>query len=338
MFLSIIVPVYNGEKYLARCFDSLFNQDLDYRDYEVIVVFDGSSDSSLDITNDYKNKYENIKIISQENQGQSAARNTGIRNAKGEYLFFVDSDDYIAPLVLKNLKNIAIISQLDFLGFSSTKTSSSNYKVNVDFSKFNSNGILVYNGLSYISNFNYSNTVWWYLVKRDILVATNLLFEEGKIIEDGIFTTELLLNCKRASYLDLDIYRYFINEDSIMHNKSKSHLAKINEDFKFIVHKFTNLIKLANRKGADNNAVRRLVVRQESYVFFLFIRLLRENVAYKEIKQLILEMNAINVYPLNNFIGIDYNSIKLKILTTIFNHKILLFFFMKLNGCLKIIK
>ncbi|MRT93419.1 glycosyltransferase [Ancylomarina sp. 16SWW S1-10-2] len=338
MLLSIIIPVYNGEKYLARCFDSLFNQDLDHRDYEVIVVNDGSSDSSLDIVNIYKSKYENLKIISQENQGQSAARNIGIREAKGEYLFFVDSDDYIAPLVLKNLINIAVISQLDFLGFSMTNTSSSNYKSIVDFSKFNPDDIQVYDGLSYISNFNYYNTVWWYLFRRDILVITNLLFEEGKIIEDGIFTTELLLNCKRASYLDLNIYRYFINEDSIMHNKSKSHLAKISEDFKFIVHKFTNLIKLADRKGADSNAIKRLRARQESYVFFLFIRLLKDNVSFKEIKQFILEMDSINVYPLNNFIGLDYNSIKLKILTTIFNHKTLLFFFMKLNSCLKIIK
>ena len=93
---SIIIPVYNVEKYLKKCLDSVFNQT--YKDYEVIVVNDGTKDNSMDIVKDY-----DVKVINQKNQGLSAARNAGVKKATGEYLIFLDSDDYWEKDLLKEL-------------------------------------------------------------------------------------------------------------------------------------------------------------------------------------------------------------------------------------------
>ncbi len=91
--ISAIIPVYNSQQYLKNCLDSILNQDL--QELELICVNDGSSDNSLNILNDYAKKDSRIKILNQQNQGQGAARNKGIKAAKGEYLIFVDSDDMI---------------------------------------------------------------------------------------------------------------------------------------------------------------------------------------------------------------------------------------------------
>ena len=103
--LSIIVPVYNVEKYLKTCINSLLEQKLDA--YEIILVDDGSTDSSGGICDEYVKKHEKIQVIHKKNGGLSSARNTGIENAVGKYIGFVDSDDYIMPEMYKNLIEVA---------------------------------------------------------------------------------------------------------------------------------------------------------------------------------------------------------------------------------------
>lgn len=101
MKLSFIVPVYNLEDYIEECIMSLLNQDLSHSEYEILCINDSSTDSSLEILKRLAKEHTNIIIINQENQGVSAARNNGIKNAKGEYIWFVDGDDLIARNCLK---------------------------------------------------------------------------------------------------------------------------------------------------------------------------------------------------------------------------------------------
>lgn len=103
MILSIIIPVYNVERFVEKCIRSCENQDISKDDYELLVVNDGSKDNSLDIVNRLSDEYPNIRVFSQSNTGLSAARNTGMHNALGEYYMFVDSDDWIAENCLKKL-------------------------------------------------------------------------------------------------------------------------------------------------------------------------------------------------------------------------------------------
>ena len=103
MTLSIIIPVYNVEPFVETCIRSCEAQDVSKDDYEIVVVNDGSKDNSLDVVNRVANEFENIRVFSQPNAGLSAARNTGMREAKGEYYMFVDSDDWIAENCLAKL-------------------------------------------------------------------------------------------------------------------------------------------------------------------------------------------------------------------------------------------
>ena len=103
MILSIIIPVYNVEKYIKKCLLSCLKQDVSYKNYEIIVVNDGTQDQSVSIVKDIANSYSNVCIINQRNQGLSGARNTGMKHAKGEYIWFIDSDDYIEENCLKRI-------------------------------------------------------------------------------------------------------------------------------------------------------------------------------------------------------------------------------------------
>ena len=111
--VSVIVPVYNVEEYLERCLDSLVNQTL--KDIEIIIVNDGSTDGSKEIIQKYLNKYKNIVYLEKENGGLSSARNYGIPYAKGEYIGFVDSDDYVEITMYENMYNKAIEEKSDMV-------------------------------------------------------------------------------------------------------------------------------------------------------------------------------------------------------------------------------
>lgn len=115
--LSIIVPVYKVERYIEKCIHSLENQDLSKDEFEVIVVDDGSPDSSIGIVERLQSEYSNIKVYRKENGGQSSARNLGMQYAEGEYIWFVDSDDYVVKNVLSKLLNMAYGEDLDILMF-----------------------------------------------------------------------------------------------------------------------------------------------------------------------------------------------------------------------------
>lgn len=114
--VSVIVPVYNTEPYLRECFDSLVSQT--YKNIEIIIVNDGSTDNSIDIINEYANKFSNIKIVNQENKGYSGARNTALEYVTGDYVGFVDSDDYIKPDMFEKLITTAENNNADIVSCS----------------------------------------------------------------------------------------------------------------------------------------------------------------------------------------------------------------------------
>lgn len=336
MLLSIIVPVYNVEDFLSRCLDSLINQDLPKDQYEILIVNDGSPDSSLQIAENYQKENSNLKIISQENKGLSEARNTGFRNSTGKYVYFIDSDDYIQKNVLQNLMNIVTQLNLDFLGFGSTSTSKSDYNASINFLDIDK--IEVYDGNTFIAKHNYLANAWWYIIKKEVIDSVGLQFEKGRMLEDGIYTAELLLNSKRTTFLKYDIYRYFLNVNSLTTTTYKKNNKRLNEDSIFVIHKFTELIDFAIKNNANSQTIRRLKTIQESYLFFLFIRLMRGNAKFLDFNLIITEMKQENIYPMKNFIGIDYTSKKERSLTFIFNNKILFYLFVQINSIFKIFK
>ena len=117
LFLSIIVPVYNVERFIRQCIDSLIEQNLSVNEYEIVIIDDGSPDGCGEICDSYAVRYQNIRVIHQNNMGLGAARNIGIEEAKGDYIPFVDSDDFLVPNVLRELINQTKKQNLDILRF-----------------------------------------------------------------------------------------------------------------------------------------------------------------------------------------------------------------------------
>ena len=117
MILSIVVPCYNSEEHIERCLNSLINQNLNEQDYEIIVINDGSTDNSKKHVENIKKNHKNIRLYYQENKGLGAVRNRGMEIAKGKYIYFIDSDDYLAYNTLGAIVDCLIKFNLDLIGF-----------------------------------------------------------------------------------------------------------------------------------------------------------------------------------------------------------------------------
>ncbi|MEA5099159.1 MAG: glycosyltransferase [Bacteroidales bacterium] len=208
--LSIIIPVYNVEKYVEKCLRSCAEQDLSPDEYEIIVVNDGTKDNSLEIVERVAKDYSNITIISQKNAGLSAARNKGLSIAKGEYVWFVDSDDWIKKKCLKKIINKCIDDELDILAICAAS-------VVDDLEKrvfsYNINGI--YNGNKVISDLYFQVSVPCSIYNRKYLINNNLDFYEGIFHEDSEFTPRSYYYAKRISFVDEIFYYIFHNTNSI---------------------------------------------------------------------------------------------------------------------------
>ena len=214
MLISIIIPAYNVQDFIIDCIESLLLVNLEK---EIIVIDDGSTDDTFSILRGYKNKHSCIKIFSQKNQGSSSARNKGVSLAKGKFLAFIDSDDYINPNNFKLLVNNAHDDDLDVMygsGYRNKKGKMKNLRKNPDLSINKTNGIDLFEKL--LKNKNYLPVVWLGIYKRDFLLFNNLLFNPDlRIGEDCDFTIRVLLNAKTCAYKNIPFYFYNIRSGTL---------------------------------------------------------------------------------------------------------------------------
>jgi glycosyltransferase involved in cell wall biosynthesis len=317
--LSIIIPVYNVEEYIRCCLNSLVNQNFDDEEVEIILLDDGSTDNSLSICKGYAKKYSFIKLYSHTNIGISATRNKGITKAKGDYIYFMDSDDYVAHQSLKKILAFALKNDLDILGFNSIHTYRRNLTKPLNFDDaFAKTKIL--NGPTYLEKEIFHSGPWWVFIKRKFLVEQVLNFREDLFaLEDVVFIAELILTSKRIAFVDKNIYRYTRTKISILNNKEKDHYLKVIYSMDSAIKILNEIIETYHKQHKNKSATYRLKSRQESVLFFLIIRAYKSTMSLNELQHILDEMKAIKVYPMSNFIGIDYNTIKYRILCRIFN-------------------
>ena len=210
--LSIIVPVYNVEKYIRPCIESIFKQGLVDMDFEVIIVNDGSTDRSIEMIEDIINQHNNITVINQENQGVSVARNNGIAAAKGEYILMPDPDDLliensVKPLLEKALETKVDLVVADFLTMTDDEIEHLNTSVlqpsAIEY-KMKTGRELFLQDMS-----PYHCFVWRNLYRRDLITSNNLSFYPGIRYQDIPFTHECYFranNCIKTNIV-LNIYR-----------------------------------------------------------------------------------------------------------------------------------
>ena len=218
---SIIVPVYNVEKYIKKCLDSIFSQS--FKDFEVIVVNDGTKDNSIDIVKKY-----NVKLIEQENKGLSEARNTGVKKASGEYLIFIDGDDYIEKDLLKEI-NRSLKNNPDIVRYQAKLIESD---TSIDYNEKEFQGLNGQEAFKEISKCHFVETAWLYAIKKEYYINNKYSFKKGAYHEDFGLIPLVVFKASSVNSINYCGYCYVVRSGSIMTTKDYNKtINKVNDVF-----------------------------------------------------------------------------------------------------------
>lgn len=236
--ISVIVPVYNVEKYLKECIESIIKQT--YKNIEILLIDDGSTDNSGSICDEYAKKDNRIKVVHQVNGGLSNARNTGLEESTGEYIMFCDSDDFFTPIACEVLLNEIEDKKADYVianyqNCSEDSTLWSNPVFSKEKFKNFKLSIKDYKNSFFIMN----SGVWNKIFRKSFIDKLNLKFIEKLPAEDAMFTTYCFIKSKKVYYIDDIVYIYRQREgDSISTSASFNYFDGINKAYKIIYENF----------------------------------------------------------------------------------------------------
>ena len=293
MLLSIIVPVYNVEKYLRKCVDSLLAQDLLPEEYEIILVDDGSTDQSGTICDEYAAEHPLLKAIHQQNGGLSVARNSGIAVAQGRYVQFVDSDDYLEPNVLKILAEKMETDQLDVLRFNYRNVNEQYEEIepNKDPKRWVDYSNEVCDGLTFLNErLGPACYACQFMVRRELL--TDCRFKEGIYFEDTEWTPRMLLKANRAASTDTMVYNYLVREGSITQSVDEKKKRKVFDDKLSLIDALKSQMQQVEDKRWFEGMMAQTVISIISYVAANY---------YSKRKEVLKALAEKDIFPLSTY-------------------------------------
>lgn len=309
--LSIIVPFYNVEKYIEQCIRSFFNQDIPLKEYEVICVNDCSPDNSVDIVKRLQKEYQNLILIEHlENRKLGGARNTGLQYAKGEYIWFVDSDDMIKPNSLGLILKYVTSNNLDFLHFGWDEFNDANL---IEYDKIPSTDILTGTELFFYERFLWWKnhiTAWCKVYKKSFLIENDIQFAEHIMYEDNDYALKVYSSAKRCMHISENLYLYRVNNDSITRiNYNSQHIL-----YWLLLNK--RLIELNNdfiKKRQDNRYISLIYdfVRNNFYQCISVYKQISlvEKTSVRQMFRIHIDMSYIKYISLKNYIKIKLGNI-----------------------------
>ena len=336
MKLSIIIPLYNKEKYIERCLQCLLNQGLSSIDYEIIIVDDGSKDSSVVTVKNYVNinGISNLKLIQQVNQGPSAARNNGLLKAEGDYLYFLDADDLLSKNALNVLLSLSKENDLDILEFD-TKEIEEEKLTELPLIEFKEKNISITKGTTFISENDLRNQAWRYLIKRKFLLDTGIIFlEDMRAYEDLIFTANVFLLSNKTSKVSIDAHRYIKVAESIVTTKNPKKNLEFILGMVKAVEELDKLIKNYDASLIENKQlINRLKAKQQAVVYALLIRAFKYQLNSNDLNEILDQMKTLEAYPLDSKLSGagKGNLIKNTVLLPIINNKTTLLLGLKIT-------
>ena len=291
--LSIVVPIYKVEPYLPKCVESLLAQDLPKGDYEIILVDDGSPDRCGEICDAYAARYVNVKVVHRKNGGLSAARNTGIEVAQGEYVQFVDSDDYLEPNVLKTLVDKMESDHLDILRFN-YQNMNEHYVV-FEPNKFGKPFVDyrddVCDGLTFLAErLGFGSYAWQFVIRREILQGC--LFKEGIYFEDTEWTPRLLLKAQRVTSTNVMVYNYLMREGSITQSVEEAKKRKVLADKLLLVDSMKSQMQRVGDKRWFEGMIAQTAISIVSYVAANY---------YSQRKEVMKALVEKDIFPLSTY-------------------------------------
>ena len=327
--LSIIVPIYGVEKYLRKCVDSLLTQDLPSSYYEIILVDDESPDACPQICDEYATKsqesrtksqeFPRVRVIHRKNGGLSAARNSGIEVAEGEYLMFVDSDDYIEPNVLCGLMAQVERDNLDVLRYRlqyvrikndgvSELTNERDYEVYNPYKsnpfKDNDYSEEVTDGVTFLNTrMSTACYAWAFILRRDLIInyqpssvthsTSNILFTEKIYFEDTDWTPRMLVKAQRVASTNTIVYNYLQRDGSITKAVNRSKQKKVLDDKMRLIGEMQRQSNELQSKGVNNAWYSRMIADTViSVIGILSVDF------YAERKEYLKQLEQMEIYPI----------------------------------------
>ena len=330
--LSIIVPIYGVEKYLRKCVDSLLTQDLPSSYYEIILVDDESPDACPQICDEYSTKsqesrvksqeFPRVRVIHRKNGGLSAARNSGIEVAEGEYLMFVDSDDYIEPNVLSGLMAQVERDNLDVLRYRlqyvrikddgvDELTNERDYEVYNPYKsnpfKDNDYSEEITDGVTFLNTrMSTACYAWAFILRRDLILpenksnvrcqmsnSENTLFTEGIYFEDTDWTPRMLVKAQRVASTNTIVYNYLQRDGSITKAVNRSKQKKVLDDKMRLIGEMQRQSNELQSKGVNNVWYSRMIADTVlSVIGILSVDF------YAERKEYLKQLEQMEIYPI----------------------------------------
>lgn len=253
MLLSIITTLYKSEPYLRKCLDSLLNQDLPNTDYELVLVDDGSPDNCVSIIKEeYQTKYPNIVLIRRSNGGLPEARNTGLENANGKYVTFVDPDDYVETNVYGKLINKIQNENLDMLRYNYTMVEEETYRLlpkykeslkTVDYTDS------IVTGEEFLGErLGFACYVWQFIFKKTLFTDNNIRFRE-KVFDDADVLPRLIIHANRVTSVNTNVYYYTQRKGSLFNAINRLAAEKKINGYLFLTKVYNELYTRVSNKS-----------------------------------------------------------------------------------------
>ncbi|MCR5050542.1 MAG: glycosyltransferase [Paludibacteraceae bacterium] len=296
--LSIIVPIYGVEQYLRKCVDSLLAQDLPSSEYEIILVDDESPDACPQICEEYAAQRCNISVVHRENGGLSAARNSGIEVAKGAYLMFVDSDDFIEPNVLSMLVEQIERDHLDVLRYKHQYVDANGLPYNPyksdPYGRHNYSAEVT-DGISFLNTrFGTTCYAWAFVVRRELF--EDCIFTPGIYFEDTDWTPRMLIKAKRVASTNRVVYNYLLTrQGSITNATNRAKQKKVLNDKMRLVGELHRQADVLASQGKEHSWFGRMTAD----LVISIIGMLSTDF-YAERKDYLARLKQYQVYPLRS--------------------------------------
>ncbi len=290
--LSIIIPLYNVEEYIERCILSIVTQSINNDSYELILVNDGSTDRSQSIINQLQKKHSSIKLIYKENEGLSSARNKGLDIASGDYIFFVDADDWISSNTLSKLLNTINTHPEDIILFKTAEVYPNKEVKAINFHLPESNKTLLVE--DYICDYTILSAAWQGLFKRNLFSDHNIRMPKGFLAEDDDLVIKLFSVAETIYYLPIEVYNYYQRPQSISNSSDDKHNTRL---IRYRIYIFGGLVKYSQSFTGERKIG---LERKLNFISLDIIRLLiRKSQPRQTIKQHLTQLHDLGYFPLN---------------------------------------
>ena len=314
--LSVVVPAFNVEGYIDKCLSSIGEEHQDL--IEIVVVNDGSTDSTSDSIDKHRWR-QNIKIVNQSNKGAGAARNTGLQASTGDFIWFLDPDDYALRGFFEQLLPFLKDSSLELIYFDSTN-------VNLDSRQYLSAEVLnppkaihrYENGVEFIEEHGTPSVAWRYIVRRTVLTGDELYFLENlPIMEDVLFSLNLMLLIQKMVYVEANFHRYVLTPNSMSRGSTPRYYGISSRGMAKAVEHISEIIQSTPDGVVSSMALSKIRSKQESILIYSLIRGARSEMSIQTLASTRLRFKERDYFPITHFSIRENKKPKYKLIVSI---------------------